>query len=135
MSKRQWRLFIEDIFESADKIVKYTDGLNSDDFFKDPKTYDAVMRNLQIMGEAVKNVPREIKERYKHIHWKNITGLRNIIVHEYFGVKESVIWDIIKNGIPDIKRQIENILKVLHAESDRLPITIDIQDSKDKRDD
>lgn len=68
------------------------------------------MRNLQVIGEAVKHIPNEIRSRYKHVEWKNIAGLRDIIVHEYFGVKESVIWDAIRSGVPEIKKEIEGIL-------------------------
>jgi uncharacterized protein with HEPN domain len=111
MSDWQWRLFLEDILNSANRIIEYTNGLNSKDFFKEIKTYDAVMRNFQIIGEAVKHIPKEIRDKYKHVEWKKIAGLRDVIVHEYFGVKDTVIWDAIKSGVPEIKIVIESILE------------------------
>lgn len=111
MSKRDWKLFIEDILESTGFIDKYIKDMNLDDFKKDRKTVDAVIRNLEIIGEATKNVPENIKNTYKDIDWNGIIGLRNRIVHNYFGIDFSIIWNIVKLELPVFKEKIQNIKK------------------------
>ena len=111
MSKRDWRLFIEDILECIGKIEKYIENMEFDNYEKDNKTIDAVVRNLEIIGEASRNIPENIKMRYRDVYWKGIVGLRNRIIHEYFGVDLKIIWHIIKEEIPVLKGQMEGILK------------------------
>lgn len=111
MSKRDWRLFVEDILECIGKIEKYIKNMEFDKYEKDSKTIDAVVRNLEIIGEASKNIPENIKMRYKNVYWKGIVGLRNRIIHEYFGVDLKIIWHIIKEEIPILREQMEDILK------------------------
>lgn len=77
MSKRNWRLFLEDILESIELIKEYTKEMNLDSFRNDRKTIDAVVRNLEIIGEAARNIPDEIKDRYQEIDWRGMIGLRN----------------------------------------------------------
>ncbi len=72
---------------------------------------DGVVRNLEIIGEASKNIPSHMKARYSDIEWRKITGLRDILAHEYFGVDLDVLWDIIKNKLPELKKRISHILK------------------------
>jgi uncharacterized protein with HEPN domain len=107
MSKREWKLFIEDIIESVELIEKYTSGMNFTDFKSDRKTIDAVVRNFEIIiGEALTNIPNDIKNKYSNVDWKGVIGLRNRIAHEYFGISISVIWTIIKNELPSFKKEI-----------------------------
>ena len=108
---RDYRLFLEDIVESCVKILRYAGGMTFEQFTGDGKTYDAVLRNLEIIGEAVKNLPDEIRGRYPGIEWKKITGLRDIVAHEYFGVDERIVWDIVQNKLPALKDQIEALLQ------------------------
>jgi uncharacterized protein with HEPN domain len=110
MSKRDWRLFIEDMLESIDLIEKYTAQLNLDSFKKDRKTIDAVVRNFEVIGEASKFIPDEIKGKYSEIDWPAILGLRNRIAHEYFGISLAIIWTIIKDELPRLKSQLKNML-------------------------
>ncbi len=77
----------------------------------DPKTIDAVVRNIEVIGEAVKRVPEEIKEKYKEIEWKKIAGLRDILIHEYFAINLEIIWDIIQNKLPVLEDQTRKILR------------------------
>lgn len=91
MSKRNWRLFLEDIIESIELIKGYTKEMNLDSFRNDRKTIDAVVRNLEIIGEAARNIPDEIKDRYQEIDWRGMIGLRNRVINEYFGVIMTVI--------------------------------------------
>lgn len=111
MSKRQWRLFIEDILECIGKIEEYTEDMSFDEFGKDSKTVDAVVRNLEVIGEASKNVPDEVKKQYQKIYWEGMIGLRNRIVHEYFGVDLKIVWHIIKEELPALKEKMKLVLE------------------------
>ncbi|MEF8874825.1 MAG: DUF86 domain-containing protein [Candidatus Thermoplasmatota archaeon] len=82
-----------------------------EEFKTDEKTMDAVLRNLEVIGEAVKNLPDEIKENNQGIDWKGISGLRDILSHAYFGVDDEIIWDIIQNKIPELEEKIEELRK------------------------
>jgi len=109
MSKRHWRLFAEDILECIEKIENYIGDMEFGDFESDSKTIDAVVRNLEIIGEASKYIPNEIKKEYGNVDWKGIVGVRNRIIHEYFGVDLDIIWRIIEREIPMLKEQVEQI--------------------------
>ena len=111
MSERQWRLFLEDILVCIGKIEKYTEDMNFDEFGKDSKTVDAVVRNLGVIGEATGNIPDEVKKKYQKVYWKGMIGLRNRIVHEYFGVDLEIVWRIVKQEIPGLKEKIKWILE------------------------
>jgi uncharacterized protein with HEPN domain len=84
--------------------------MSFDAFLKDERTYDAVIRNLEIIGEAARNVSAEFQTDHPEVAWRKTTALRNIIAHEYFGVKDEIIWDIIQNEIPELGKRIQNIL-------------------------
>ena len=109
MSKREWKLFLEDILESMSLIEEYVKGMSFDDFKEDRKTIDAVVRNFEIIGEAAKNIPENIRNNYKNIDWIGIIGLRNRISHEYFGVDFSIIWNIVELELSVLKKEIQNI--------------------------
>lgn len=109
MSKREPKFLIEDIIESASKILDYTNGLTFEQFIVDEKTKDAVIRNFEIVGEAANRLPDNIKESYTSIDWNRIRGFRNRIVHEYFGVDYSIIWQIKDTYLPNLITQLKNI--------------------------
>lgn len=109
MSKRDIRLYIEDVRESIAKIEKYTKGLDYNTFIKDPKTIDAVVRNLSVIGEAVKNFPDNLKSKYPQVPWREIAGTRNKTIHEYFGIDEDILWKTVKEDMPAFKKQIIEI--------------------------
>ena len=90
MSKREPKLLVSDILESAQKILDYTAGQSFEDFTKDSKTVDAVIRNFEIIGEAANRLPEEFKDRFSEIDWHRIRGFRNRIVHDYFGIDYSM---------------------------------------------
>ena len=108
---RDHSIFFDDMFSAINKIQKYVQGLNFEDFSLDEMRVDAVLRNLEIIGEAAGNVPIEVRDEYPHIQWKKIVGLRNILIHEYFGVDLEIVWDIIENNLEDLKIGIEPALK------------------------
>lgn len=111
MSKREWKLFIKDILESIELIEKYIENMKFDEFIKDRKTIDAVVRNFLIIGEASKNIPDNIKNNYPDIDWKGIAGFRNRVVHAYFEISTHIVWYIIKNELPLLKNQMKQILE------------------------
>jgi uncharacterized protein with HEPN domain len=112
MSKRKWELFVEDILESINLIEEYIKDMDFEQFKNDRKTIDAVVRNFEIIGEASKNIPEEIKKQHQDIDWKGIIGFRNRIAHEYFGVSVSIIWNIIKKELPYLKEKIKKIINL-----------------------
>ena len=104
MSKRPAALFIEDIRESIARIERYTAGLDRAGFEADQKTVDAVVRNLEIIGEAARQLPEELTRRNPQIEWRKIAGLRNRIVHDYFGLDLQMIWQVIRSDLPALNR-------------------------------
>ena len=111
MSKREWKLFIEDIMECIGRIEKYIEGMEFEDFEIDDKTIDAVVRNLEVVGEAARNIPEDVKARYPDVYWKGVVGLRNRIIHEYFGVDSKIIWHIVKEELLTLLKQMKRILE------------------------
>jgi uncharacterized protein with HEPN domain len=88
---RDYKLYLYDIKEAVEKIETFTRGFTFEEFVEDAKTVDAVIRNLEIMGEAAKHIPKRVKERHSDIDWKAMAGMRNILTHEYFGVRMGII--------------------------------------------
>ena len=111
MSKRGDIEFLSDIKEAIKRIEEYTEKIDYDKFLKDKKTQDAVVRNLQIIGEAVKNIASDFKKKHTGIEWKKITGLRDKITHYYFGVNWDIVWDVAKNKLPELFVKVKDILK------------------------
>jgi len=113
MSKthRDVRLFINDILEAIGKIEKYVHGKSYGEFEKDDKTKDAVVRNLEIVGEAVRNIPENFKEKYPDVDWKAAAGMRDKLIHEYFGVSLAIVWETVKSDLPPFKKRMEEILR------------------------
>jgi uncharacterized protein with HEPN domain len=109
---RDEALYVEDCLDAISKILKYTRDLNEKQFYKNEIVFDAVIRNFEIIGEAAKNIPSEIKNDYSNIPWTNIIAMRNIISHEYFGISKEIIWKTI-TMLPDLKKKIRKILKGL----------------------
>lgn len=111
MSDRSAELLIEDILESALKIRRYTSGLTFEEFLSDEMAIDAVIRNFEVIGEASGRLSDDFRESNKQIDWKKIRGFRNRIVHDYFGIDHSIVWNIIQNFLPDLIEQIDLLSK------------------------
>lgn len=104
-------MYLDDILISINRISEYIEGYTFNDFKKDYKTVDAVIRNFEIIGEASKGLPDSIKNKYNDIPWDEMYLLRNKVSHEYFGIDYEIIWDVASNYLPENKLQIEAILK------------------------
>ena len=115
MSDRELLLLLEDIRDAAQKIISYTIGMSFDDFMKDDKTIDAVVRNFEIMGEAGNRVPEDFKSEHPEIEWRRIIGFRNRIIHEYFGINYKIVWKIKEENVPEladfIQQAIDDLMK------------------------
>lgn len=109
--KRRFDLYFKDILKSIDRIKEYTSRLSFEEFTKDNIKVDAVMRNLEIIGEAVTQLPKEIKEKYNNVPWKDIQDFRIVVAHRYWKVNQERIWDIVKNKLDTLEQQIKGILK------------------------
>jgi uncharacterized protein with HEPN domain len=101
---------MDDILDASMKIREYTAGYSMEQFVADSKTVDAVMRNLMIIGEAARKIPDEIRAKNPDVPWRDMVGTRNIVVHEYSGVKLDLIWRIIRTDLPIVEEQIKKVL-------------------------
>ncbi len=110
MSKRHWRLLVEDILECIGRIEQYVTGLQLDAFKTSQITVDATVRNLEVIGEAARNIPEDVKEAHPQLEWAKIVGLRNRVIHEYFGVDLDIIWRIVTDELPALKAQMRKLL-------------------------
>jgi uncharacterized protein with HEPN domain len=108
---RTYKLFLEDMLLSMNRVAEYIIGLSFTEFKHDYKTVDAVIRNFEVIGEASKNMPFEIKQKYPLVPWEEMYLMRNKISHEYFGIDYEILWDVASNYLPENKSQIEEILK------------------------
>jgi len=111
--KREIGDYIEDIISAMDKAMDFVKNMSYEEFTRDDKTVFAVVRALEIVGEAVKNIPGVIRKKYPEIPWKDMAGMRNKVIHEYFGVKLNIVWRTVKEEIPPLKPLFEKILKEL----------------------
>lgn len=114
--KRACGLYIRDILDSIMKIEEFAGNMDYGEFVKDAKTSDAVVRRLEIIGEASKNVPREIRSKYKKIPWADMSKMRDKIAHDYFGINMMIVWKVIKEELPCLRSGITDILKDMGEE-------------------
>lgn len=110
MSKRKAILYFQDILTSLENIEEYTKGLDLESFKSDKKTIDAVVRNLEIIGEAAKNIPKRLKNQYPKVPWEKMVGMRNKVIHEYFGVDVEILWQTLQEDLPGLKKQIKDLV-------------------------
>lgn len=106
MSNRDDHIFLADIMLAIEKIQRYTAGYDKDRFLADERTIDAVVRNLEIVGEAVRQISDAFKQDHEKIPWHQMAGLRNRIVHDYFGLDLDIIWHVVTNDLPTLKLQL-----------------------------
>lgn len=111
MAKRDEIIFLEDILECINKIAEYTHEISEAEFENNVEKQDAVIRRIEIIGEAVKNISFETRKKYSNIPWREIAGMRDIVIHEYFGVSIGMVWRVATADIQELKPQVENVLK------------------------
>lgn len=99
--ERNFKLYLHDMIDAIEWILKFTENITIDDFVNDRKTCDAVIRNLEIIGEASKSIPTHIKEQSKEVPWREMYLMRNKVSHEYFGIDYELVWNIAKNELPN----------------------------------
>lgn len=95
-------MYLQDIAESCEKILQFTTELSKSDFMGDVKTYDAVVRNLEIVGEAAKHISEEMRRQLPEIEWRKAAGLRDMLAHAYFGIDNDILWDVVQNKVPHL---------------------------------
>ena len=109
--KREYLHFIKDIAEATNKIERYTKGMDYEGFSENEMVIDAVIRNFEVIGEAINNIPDKIRKTYPDVEWSEAVGFRNVLIHNYFGLDTEAVWDTIKENIPELKKHIEQTLK------------------------
>jgi uncharacterized protein with HEPN domain len=114
-------VFIEHILLCIDKIQEYTKNLNSQEFNKNELIQDAVIRNIEIIGEATKKISKDLKSQYPEIPWKEMSGMRDKLIHDYFGIDVDVVWNTVNEDIPYLKSLIENIDKINNSRQSSRP--------------
>lgn len=105
--------YLLDIVDSVDLIQEYIDGYSFEEFLEDTGTQDSVLRRLIVIGEAANNLPEDFRTSYPGVDWGKAAGMRNYVVHEYFGISLKIVWNVAANILPEMKKQIEKILKDL----------------------
>ncbi|HEJ83305.1 MAG TPA: DUF86 domain-containing protein [Desulfobacteraceae bacterium] len=108
--KRDYRLFLQDIFDACMYIQEFVEGMDSDSFVLDEKTCSAVVQKFEVIGEATKSIPQFVREQYPHIPWKDMAGMRDRLIHGYFGIDYSLVWEAVKQDIPTLKFHVREIL-------------------------
>ncbi|MCJ7578095.1 MAG: DUF86 domain-containing protein [candidate division Zixibacteria bacterium] len=113
--KRNMKLYLQDIWESILAIEEYTQNITEDEFSSNRQVQDAIVRRLEIIGEAVKNIDDDFRGKYPQIPWKKLAGMRDVIAHEYFGVRLDRVWDIVREDLPHLKKQMLLIMEKENA--------------------
>ena len=106
-----WRTYVQDMIEFGERVVTYTAGLDQDAFIADTRTYDAVLRNIELIGEAATHIPGSLRETKPEIEWRKIIGARNRVAHAYAGIDDDVIWDIIRTDVPNLLPRLRRMLE------------------------
>ena len=109
--RRSYLLYLEDILTCTEKILKYVGDSTFEEVAKDEMRLEAIERNFTIMGEAARNIPQEIREKYPFVEWQKVTDFRNVLSHEYFGISKKIMWTIIKEKLPPLQKGIQTILE------------------------
>ena len=115
---REWRFYVQDMIEFSEKVLSYTEGLGQEAFIADGLTYDATLRNLELIGEAATHVPSEVREAHPAIPWHAIVGTRNRLAHSYLSISNSIIWTVIQDAIPKLLPELRTLLSTTNEDSE-----------------
>lgn len=107
---RDYKVFLQDVMDAIANVAEFVGPMTRHDFETDKKTLHAVVRNLEVIGEAIKSVPSEVRIQHPQVPWQRIAGLRDILIHHYFEIDIDIVWDIVQNKLPELKRQLQMIL-------------------------
>jgi hypothetical protein len=110
MSRRGATASLKDILEAVDRIQRYVAGLSEAEFLDNTEKQDAVIRNLEVIGEAVRNIPADMRRKHKEIEWTLIAGTRDKLIHHYFGVNWEIVWNVVQEKLPSLQADIQRIL-------------------------
>jgi uncharacterized protein with HEPN domain len=111
VKKREYRDYLQDIYDSVNEVATFIEGLAYEDFLKDKKTINAVIRSIEVIGEATKQLPKAIRDKNPSIPWKKMSGMRDKVIHEYFGVDIKTVWKTARKQIPALRGKIFALLK------------------------
>ena len=103
-------MYLQDIAESCEKVLRFTADLTLSELIQDEKTYDAVVRNLEIIGEAAKHISQDIRKQLPDIEWRKIAGMRDMLAHAYFGIDNDILWDVVQNKVIQLHKSISAFL-------------------------
>ena len=111
--KRDYRLFLEDISDRIEKIENFIEGMTFEEYVRDDKTVSACIREIEVIGEATKQIPKEITEKFDDLPWSLMAKMRDKLIHWYFEVDEEIVWKVAKEKLPDIKKQIDYVIETM----------------------
>ena len=107
---RPWRLYIQDMVEFGERVLSYTEGMDQAGFITDRRTYDATLRNIELIGEAATHIPVHVRQSHSDIEWRSIVGARNRVAHGYLGIDDDVVWDIVQTGVPQMLSKLRRLM-------------------------
>lgn len=116
--KRDYPLFIRDMLSAIDSVEDFVEGMSLDELIKDDKTSSAVIRKFEVIGEAAKHLPDKLKQRHPEIPWKNIVGMRDRLIHAYFGIDFKLVWEVVKVELPALKTKLKKLSSELEVKPD-----------------
>ena len=109
MSKREWRFYLDDMTQFAERVIAYSEGMSRQDFESNNLTFDAIARNIELIGEAATRIPEEVRASNPDIAWRQIIATRNQLIHGYLGIDNDVLWSIVQDDIPSLLQQLQTL--------------------------
>ena len=113
---REWRFYVEDMIDFAERVMSYTEGLDQKTLVDDALRYDAVLRNLELIGEAATHVPDDVRAAHPEVPWRAIVGLRNRLAHGYLSISDRVVWTTIREAVPPLTSSLRSLLDAMDGE-------------------